>query len=315
MNRLHLMTPDPAAIVAAIGPLPADVAIVPLADHAALLAAAGEVEALVCFPNRIDQATIDAMPGLRWLQTLTAGVDPLVGLDLRDITVTSMAGVQAPQMAEHAFFLLLALARDIRATLADQAARRWQPAPPRLLAGSTLLIVGVGRIAEELAIRAQAFGMHVTGISATPRDIPGFDAVRPRAELPDAAAAADQIVILAPDTPDNRGLVSRAVIDRLRPHALLVSMGRGTVIDEAALADALAAGRIAGAGLDVFAVEPLPAESPLWGEPRAILTPHVGGRSAAFAEQVAPIIAENVRRWFGQPRRPLRNCVESNALR
>ncbi|MEH3106165.1 MAG: D-2-hydroxyacid dehydrogenase [Sphingomonas fennica] len=315
MRHLHLVAPDPAAIVRAVGPLPEGVAIVPLSDKAALAGVAAEVEALVCFPHMLDQALVDAMPRLGWLQTLTAGVDPLIGLDLGGVTVTSMSGVQAPQMSEHAFFLLLALARDIRGTLAAQDEKRWAPAPPRLLAGSHLVIVGVGRIAGELAIRAQAFGMRVTGISAAPRDLPGFDAVRPREELADAAAEADQIVVLSPDTPANRGLVSRAVLARLRPHAILVSMGRGTVVDEAALAELLAQGRIAGAGLDVFAVEPLPADSPLWHEPRAILTPHVGGRSPAFVDQVAPVIAENARHWFAEPPLPLRNCIESNALR
>lgn len=315
MKTLYLLSHVQNALVEAIGDLPPGVRIEAVSDRAALIAAGEAVEALVCFPHLLDQVVIDALPNLRWLQTLTAGVDPLAKLDLGDVIVTSMSGVQTPQMSEHAFFLMLSIARDVRGVLADQAGKAWRPVPPRLLAGSTLLIVGVGKIAEGLAQRARAFGMRIVGISGSPRAIEGFDAVRPRSELAAAAAEADQIVVLAPDTPANRGLVSRKVIAAMRPHAILVSLGRGTVIDETALAEALREGRIAGAGLDVFAVEPLPADSPLWDEPRAILTPHVGGRSPVFEEQVAPIVGENARRWFADPRLPLVNCIESNALR
>jgi phosphoglycerate dehydrogenase-like enzyme len=268
------------------------------------------VTVLVAIPEMLEQPIIDRFPRLEWLQTITSGVDPLLGLDLRGIAVSNAAGVHAPQMTELAFLYMLAFARDVRGLLARQAAAQWLRRPQRLLAGAQAVIVGVGRIAEVLAQRCRSFDMRVTGVTGSRREAPGFDRLVGRDRLVEAARTADYLIVIAPYSPRTHHLVSREVIDALPPTAVLINIARGAVVDESALIDALTQQRIAGAGLDVFATEPLPADHILWTLPNVILTPHIGGVSANLVEQVTPLIEENLRRWFASPRRPLVNAVE-----
>jgi phosphoglycerate dehydrogenase-like enzyme len=313
MRLLHLMAPYADKIVAELRDLPHDLEVRVCADVAALVEAGRDVEALVCFPHLLDQAILDAFPYLKWLQALSSGVDALARLDMRGIAISTMAGVQGPQMAELAFLFMLGFARDIRALIARQGERRWGGAAhPRALAGAQLTIIGVGRIAEELACRAQAFGMVVTGVSGSRVSAPHFDRVVPVAALKAAAAEADYLVVLAPYTAANHQLVSSEVIASMRPDSVLINLSRGQVVDEAALILALQSGAIAGAGLDVFTHEPLPADSPLWNMPNVLISPHLGGWSTRFPQQVAPIIADNARRWFGKPKAALINAIQSS---
>jgi phosphoglycerate dehydrogenase-like enzyme len=226
------------------------------------------------------------------------------------MALSTRAGVHAPQMSELAFLYMLAFARDVRAILARQAAAQWVRSPQRLLAGAQVVIVGVGRIAESLARRCQAFEMRVTGVSGSRAEAPGFDRVVGRERLTEAARGADYLIVIAPYTPDNHHLVSRSVIEALPPTAVLINIARGAVVDETALIDALTARRLAGAGLDVFMQEPLPANHVLWTLPNVLLTPHIGGVSANLVEQLTPLLAENLARWFASPRRPLLNAVD-----
>ncbi|WP_404710352.1 D-2-hydroxyacid dehydrogenase [Sphingomonas sp. MMS24-J13] len=306
MNRLHIVTPQADAIASAMRGRTDAFEIVAAPSFAALGDTVAQIEALVAFPFHLDPALAARMPRLRWLQVLTAGVDALTGIDLHGAVVSTVSGIHGPQMSEHAFMLLLALRRDLPLLLDQQKARVWQAPRPPLLAGSRLLIVGVGQIAEAVARRAQAFDMHVTGVSGSRREAPGFDRIVPTSDLIEAAATADHLIVLTPYSERTHHLISRAVIAALPPHAVLINIARGAVVDEAALTEALAHRRIAGAGLDVFEREPLPAGSALWGLPNVIVTPHMGGWSNAFATQVAPIVATNATRWFAG-RRPLVN--------
>lgn len=308
MKRLHIVTPQADAIVSALRGRADAIEIVAAPSFAALGDATGEIEALAAFPFHLDPAIAARMPKLRWLQVLTAGVDALAGIDLHGAVVSTVSGIHGPQMSEHAFMLLLALRRDLPLLLDQQKARIWQATRPPLIAGSRLLIVGVGQIAEAVAKRAQAFDMHVTGVSGSRREAPGFDRIVPTGDLIAAAAEADHMIVLAPYSERTHHLISRDVIAALPPHAVLINIARGAVVDEAALTEALAQNRIAGAGLDVFEREPLPADSALWALPNVIVTPHMGGWSNAFAAQVAPIIATNAARWFAGER-PLVNEV------
>jgi len=309
MNTVFLVQPF-GDLASRLGPLPDGVMARTAVRFDELDGELADIRALVAMPQALNQALIDKMPRLQWLQTLTAGTDALASLRLpEDLVVSTIAGIHGPQMAELVFFYMLSFTRDVRAVLGRQQRHEWKPQAQRLLSGAHIVVLGVGKIAEALAARCQAFGMKVTGISNSRREAPGFDRVLPVENLEEAAATADYLVILTPYSPRTHHLVSERVIAAMPGHGVLINIARGPVVDEAALAHALAEQRLGGAGLDVFEREPLPAESPLWDLPNVIITPHVGGWSDQFASQAAPIIAENIRRWFAAPRPGLINQI------
>jgi phosphoglycerate dehydrogenase-like enzyme len=211
-------------------------------------------------------AAVPHAPLLRWVQGTAAGAGEqvrtarLAPADLARITFTSAAGVHGGMLAEFAFYGLLALRKDA-ARLADIRARRgWDHYAMDELDGSTIAIVGMGGIGTSIAVRARAFGMHVIGIARTAAAHPAADESVALADAADAYQRADAIVVTLPGTDATRGLIDRATIASFKPSAVFVNVGRGSVVDQSALVDALAAGTIAGAVLDVFDPEPLPAE-------------------------------------------------------
>jgi phosphoglycerate dehydrogenase-like enzyme len=284
-------------------------------DAEAAMAHAGQAEVLVALAHAVPGRLLAAAPRLRWIQALTTGIDQLEALpELRpDLPVTAMRGIQGPQMAELAFLLMLGLLRDIRGVLARQDARHWDRRPQPLLFGRTAVILGVGSIAEHLAERCRLFGMRTVGLSNGRTQAPHFDEVLPRSALHAAAGRADFLIVLVPASAQTRHIVDARVLAAMRPDAFLINIARGAVVDEAALADALAAGRIAGAGLDVFATEPLPPENPLWALPNVILTPHVGGVSDIYMQQAMPAVAENLLAFRDRGVAGLRNLVRPRA--
>ena len=257
------------------------------------------------------QALLKLTPAVKWIQALTTGTDAVTASpDFRPGTiVTSGRGSHAPQMSELAFLHMLSLARDFPRLLDNARARRWDRWPQPLLWGKTAVLVGVGSISEELARRCVAFGMRVLGVSDGRTSIEGFERVFPRRSLGEAAALADFLIVLTPLTPETKGLIGRDVLARIKPGGLLLNLARGPVVDEPALIEALVSGRLAGAGLDVFTVEPLPAESPLWTLPNVLVTPHIGGLSDSYAEQVAPVILHNMRAYLSGDLAGMRNRV------
>jgi phosphoglycerate dehydrogenase-like enzyme len=279
-------------------------------DEAESIGLAPEAEAIVALAHLVPGRVVAAAPRLKWIQALTTGTDRFDGMsELGDeVIITSARGVHGPQMSELAFLHMLALARRLPDMLANQRAARWERWPQPLLDGKTAVIVGVGAIAEELAPRCRAFGMRVVGVGSR-EDAPGFDAMFSYARLADAAAQADFLIVLVPLRADTRGLVDARVLAAMKPGAFLVNLARGGVVDEAALIEALRAGRIAGAGLDVFSTEPLPADSPIWALPNVIVTPHVGGLSDVYMEQVAPLVIENLRAFASGRLGDMRNVV------
>ncbi len=257
--------------------------------------------------------------GLRWVQATSAGAGEQVasaGLsadDLRRVTVTSAAGVHAGPLAEFALLGLLAFAKGLPRLRADQRAHRWGHYPVAELSGQTLLIVGLGQIGEEVARLAEAFGMRVIGVNRrASSDSPHVHAVRHTSELHECLPEADAIVISVPLTEETRGLIDAAAIGRIKPGAIFVNIGRGGVVDETALIEALRGGRLAGAALEVFAREPLPAESPLWDLPNVLVSPHTAGLSVREDERIVSLFVENLGRYLrGEP---LRNRVDPELL-
>lgn len=278
------------------------------ADEAIPLA--GEAEVLITMGSSFKPELIAAMPKLKWIQALSAGTDHIQRVEgLPDVPLTSLSGAHGPQMTELAILLMLALPRNLRKTLENQAKHAWKRTKVTTLVGKRLCILGLGAIAEELIARALPFGMEVTGVSDGRSEMDGVARIYPYDRLAEAAAEADFLCVLAPLTDRSRGIVNAEVLRALGPDGYLVSMGRGPVVDEAALIAALSDGTIAGAGLDVFDVEPLPGESPFWDMENVIVTPHIGGASDRYPQQAAPIVAGNLEAWETQGAEGLRNRV------
>ena len=251
-------------------------------------------------------------PRLAWVQALTSGTENLIAFPNlgRDVLVTSARGAHGPQMAELAMLFMLWFSRSAPRFAANQAARKWERWPQPLLLGKTVTIVGVGTISEEVAHRCRAFGMRVVGVSDSRAEARGFDAIHPRATLHGAVAEADYVVVLAPHTPATHHMIDAGVLAAMKPSAVLINIARGALVDEAALIAALRADQIAGAGLDVFETEPLPASSPLWAMERVLITPHIGGLSDSYHEQLLPIAIENLRAYVAGDRPAMRNIVK-----
>jgi len=257
------------------------------------IALAPDAEVLVGLAPYLKPELLAKMPKLTWIQALTTGVDNL--LSLKGVAITNCSGIHGPQMSELAVLHMLALLRRFPRMLENQKAHVWERWPQPLLAGKTACIVGLGAIAGHLAGVLGAFGMRVTGVSGGRRSAPGIDKVYPRSALVDAAAEADFLIVLTPYSEATHHIVNAEVLGAMKPSAYLVNIARGGCVDEAALAESLKSGGIAGAALDVFAHSPLVPEAAVWDLPNLIVTPHIGGASDIYHEQALPIVIANMK--------------------
>jgi phosphoglycerate dehydrogenase-like enzyme len=282
------------------------------------LTAADVAEADAIAAWRYDPSLLEAAPRLRWLQTGGAGVDslPLAELARRGITLTNNSGVHAPNIAEHVLAMMLAFARQIPQLVRAQDRHRWRDTDTHRavfeLNGQHLLLLGLGDIGLAIAARAAAFNMRITGVRR--RDLPVADLpveLAPMARLHELLGQADHVVTSLPLTPATRGLLGVPELAAMKAGAFVYNVGRGPVIETAALIDALASGHLGGAGLDVVDPEPLPADSPLWEMPNVLITSHTSGASPNYWERGVTILAENARR-FGAGE-PLLNVVDLDA--
>jgi phosphoglycerate dehydrogenase-like enzyme len=253
---------------------------------------------------------------LRWIHATSAGAGELVrgaSLDrqaLERVVVTTSSGVHAVPLAEFAVGGLLAIAKDLPG-LAAPRARSWPTVrqPLRELRGQTLVLVGLGEIGREVARLGKALGMRTVGVRRSKGPPPPFtDEVHGVDRLPELAGRADAMVVSLPLTDQTAGLLDRGIIERLPPSCIFVNVGRGGVVDEPALTDALRERRIAGAVLDVFATEPLPPDSPLWTLPNVLVSPHGAALSEHENERIVELFVANLRRFLAGE--PLENRVE-----
>ena len=255
-----------------------------------------EAEVLLAMAHEVTDELLARMPRLRYLCALSAGTDRLETLTaLRPgVRVTSSRGIHGPQMSELAFLSMISLSRDFARMQRNQNRHVWERWPQRLIYGKTAVIAGIGPIAEELAARCVAFGMHVMGVSDARTSAPHFERLFPRAQLQAAASLADFLIVLVPLSTQTRHMIDEGVFSAMKPGGILINLARGPLVDEQALIRALRNGRIAGAGLDVFETEPLPAESPLWDMPNVVITPRIGGMSDVYGDQVLPLVVHNL---------------------
>lgn len=244
-------------------------------------------------------------PNVQWFQSMSAGVDsPVFSTFLdRGVRLTTSSGASAPPIAATAMMYLLALSRNLPRMARAQAAHEWAPEPFVELAGQRLLVVGYGPIGEEVVRLAEAFRMQPLVVRRAVRGDEPCPVVT-LSQLGSTISTADAVVLALPLTDDTRGLFSSEVFSAMKPGAFFVNVGRGELVDQAALIEALSTGHLGGAGLDVFDPEPLPADDPLWDLPNVIITPHNSGASDGTAERVNQIFLDNLGRFTrGEPLR------------
>jgi phosphoglycerate dehydrogenase-like enzyme len=269
-------------------------------------------EVLYGVPDQSGRAlarTVAANPGLRWVHTIPAGGGQQVRAARLDraaldrILFTTSAGVHAVPLAEFAVFGVMAGAKLLPWLLAEQAAHRW--ADRRVMpiaADQTVAVVGLGSIGRLTAEKLAGLGYTVIGVHRRQVDVDGVAEIRGMDRLAEVAGQVDAMVVALPGTEATRGVISRAVLEAAKPGMTLVNVGRGTTVDEPALIDALTDGPLGLAVLDVTAVEPLPAESPLWDLRNVVIAPHTAAISPHEPRLIAELFAENARRLLdGEP--------------
>lgn len=249
-----------------------------------------------------------AANNIGWFHSMSAGVDsPVFSTFLeRGARLTTSSGASAPPIAGTVMLYLLALSRGMPAWLRAQSAHEWSPAPFRELEGQRLVVVGYGPIGQEVVRLATAFRMDPLVVRRARRGDEPCPVIA-LTELTRAVCDADAVVVALPLAPETRGIISAEVIRALPANSVFVNVGRGELIDQGALTDALASGRLAGAGLDVFDPEPLPPDDELWDLPNVIISPHSSGSSDGTTRRVAEIFLDNLGRFVRLE--PLRNEV------
>jgi D-2-hydroxyacid dehydrogenase (NADP+) len=241
------------------------------------------------------------VPGLRWVQSQSAGTEgfPLEEFRRRGIAFSTGGGLHVI-CAEHALALLLALSRDVHVAVRDARDRRWRPHIAQELAGRTVAVAGLGTIGGSIVRRLSGWDVRIIGLTRTPGQHAGLvPDVRPLSQLRAACHESSVLLLALPGDAETRHLVAGPELDALGA-GWLVNVSRGSVVDESALAARLISGALLGAGLDVVESEPLPADSPLWGLPNVIITPHMAGRTPRYPERFAVLMAHNLGAYCGE---------------
>ncbi|GBE94189.1 D-2-hydroxyacid dehydrogenase [Nostoc cycadae] len=264
--------------------------------------------------NPVLHRVLAAAPALRWHHAPNAGVNHILTPTYleRDLILTNGAGVHAIPIAEFVLTYILAHAKNLADLQALQAEHQWKrDFPIQELTDATLLIIGAGGIGQAIAARAKAFGMKIIGTRRHPQELENFDKVVGVDEWRSHLGEADYVVVATPLTAETQNLINEEVLRSLPPHAYLINIARGAVVNEPALIKALTEGWIAGAALDTVVTEPLPSDSPLWSVPNLFITPHCSGHSPKVKQRSVELFLDNFHRYHtGQP---LRNVVDKQA--
>jgi phosphoglycerate dehydrogenase-like enzyme len=261
---------------------------------------------------------VERAPNLKWLQLTSAGVDRLLDAPVVNshVTVTTASGIHATPISEYVIGAMLAFAKGFPKAFRAQQERAWRPFWPDELEDKTVGVLGVGAIGARVVKLTKALDMRVLALrrsidrrlTGDETVMPGVDEMLPPSDLPYLLEESDYVVIALPLTPESRGLIGEPELRTMKPNAVIVNIGRGAIIDEAALARALKEGWIAGAALDVFQQEPLSPESELWGLENVIVTPHISGGTPRYMERAVGLFCDNLRRYLAGD--ALRNIVD-----
>ncbi|HUY79026.1 MAG TPA: D-2-hydroxyacid dehydrogenase [Ktedonobacterales bacterium] len=276
-----------------------------------------QTDTLITFRTPPDVLTL--APNLRWLALPSAGAERILRMGLTqarpDLIITTASGVHGVPMSEFVLSVMLIWARRWPEIFTAQREKRWPESQLELMGGeldgATLGVIGLGAIGRRIAQLGRAVGMRVVALrrSATPGQTdPDADTLYAPNQLADLLGQADYVVLSAPSTPETDHLITAERLRQMKRSAVLINIARGELVDEPALIAALRDGAIAGAGLDVFETEPLPADSPLWSMPNVIISPHISGVTPRYSTRLATLFLDNVARLrSGQP---LRNVVD-----
>ena len=329
--KLVIHPPVESQRLAKIKAVAGNMAVVNAADESEALREIVEADA---FFGKLTPELLAAGRRLRWVQSPTASLEHYVFPEFVEhpAVLTNMRGLFSDVIADQVLGYILCFARNLHVYIRNQAAGRWAPVggeggrasftsgPGTVgdidrahlhLADATLGVVGLGAIGSEIARRALAFGMRVLAVDPLQKTAPeGVTALWPPARLPDLLLDSDFVVVAAPHTPNTAKMFGREQFRQMRRTSYFINIGRGAIVDLADLTAALAAGEIAGAALDVFEIEPLPADHPLWTMPNTILTPHIAGYSPRIAERHLGVLLENIGHFIrGEP---LKNVADKS---
>jgi phosphoglycerate dehydrogenase-like enzyme len=260
----------------------------------------GAADVLLTYGSMIDDALLRKAVNLKWIHAFTAGTDGIDDLPSlrREVLLTSTRGIHGAPVSEAALMAMLALGRGFARTVRHQDRRIWERQHVTLLDGKTVGIFGLGAIGAVLAAKCKAMGMHVVGVDRLRREVAGVDRMLGWDEGVQALGEMDYVVLLLPSSRDTQRIVGAQFLSAMKPTGYLLNLGRGDVVDEQALIDALRRQRIAGASLDVFVREPLPHDHPFWSLPNVIVTPHLGGVFDEYPSRAWPVIEQNIRRFL-----------------
>jgi phosphoglycerate dehydrogenase-like enzyme len=296
-----LHSSDAEAYAHRLAPLFPDVRFVPIhsANDADAMPYLAEADAIFSLGRGFTAECLAQAKKLRWYHCIITGTEQIAPMLANEpILLTNSRGMHGPQMSELAILHMMMHYRQIPRLVHNREAHKWEKVSPRVLDRRTVVIVGVGAIAERVATVCKAFGMTVVGVSRTARPIEGFDEILPRERLQEAAARADFLLLIVPYSKDTHHIVDEAVLNAMKPTGYLINIARGGVVDEAAMIRALKEKRIAGAGLDVFEHHFLPPDSELWDLDNVFITPLIGGHSDRYVDSALEIIEPNLRAFL-----------------
>jgi len=264
-------------------------------------------EAEVIFGLRLPQDVIRRSPGLKWIQVMSAGVNRFLDAEMvaSPVTMTNVSGVAATPIAEFVLMFMLMFVKQAPFSFQLKQEKRWHRFAPTVLRSKTVGIVGLGSIGREVARLAKAFRMRVLATRRSARRVGRaryVDILFPPEQLPELLAESDFVVLALPLTRETKGFIGEEELRAMKPAAYLINIGRGEVVDEEVLIRALEENWIAGAGLDVFATEPLLADSRLWGLPNVIMSPHVSGGVEDYTTYATEVFIENLGRYLSGKR-------------
>lgn len=264
-----------------------------------------DADIMIGWSRSMQDEVLSADSKLKWIQAWSAGVDkmPLRELEEKGIQLTNASGVHSVPITEHIFAMILAFNRNLHLAIRQQSNNKWDTSGTFTeLAGKTIVIVGVGQIGSHTARVAQAFGMRTVGVRNSGKSDPNVESMYKVDQLDEALAQGDYIVNILPLTDETRGLFNTARFSAMKDSAFFVNVGRGQTVVTDDMVQALQSGGLAGAGLDVFEEEPLPADHPLWNLDNVIMTPHMAGDTDRYGERAVDIFLENLKHYVnGEP--------------